>query len=895
MKKPRSIEANLISLGITLGLLVTVLLLALGGIERSLTGTVERLATATMPAQQGIDEFRHAVSRLFERQVQVLSARSEAELAPLQDRTAIERNLSQSRAQVGRALREVTGSAAATREQSELDAKTRDVLATDAALLESSRNRLAFRARLQVRAAAMSTELDQSIQEARAIAGVAHLEYVLELRRVATGASADAVVRGNARAQQDAAVELVTAVLQVGQLVGTIEVANNQDDLNSIVANQLAQTLARARTKLHVLRATLEAADAVARVEKMQTRFEAIAGEISGSGDAQSLVELRRRVLSEAAQAAELSAKMQKSAQGVSAELDAVERIVTHETQTATHSAARVVWVARGLSLSAFAVAVGVAFYSARRLRHSIHGLRAQNRELASLSNDLKAMNEGLEGLVAERSAALVARERSMRLVLDAMSEGLIPADLDGRVAGECSHAAVTWFGEAAAETPIWRYLFPEDAALQQRFQLGYEQLAQDLLPFEASADCMPKRFEKAGKVCALGYRQVFEAGRFQRVLVVVRDITHEVEADLRERDAREQHQLIAHLVKDKQGFRAFVHDGERLLTELLATPERAQALRVLHTLKGNTAVYGMESVAARCHELEAVLAERDDTLHPPEAKELWQAWRSRLARLEDVLTAGEALEINESDFSELVHGLRQRRDYAELLALAESFKWTSSALLLGRLANQAERVAERVGKSVEVHVEHNRLRVMPGALEDFWSSLIHVVRNAVDHGLESEDERLAHGKPAAGQLILSTSALAGGGLAVELADDGRGIDFTRLRAICAERGLKADSRADLLEAMFQDGVTTRSEATDISGRGVGLSAVVAACRQGGGSVEVVTQPDKGTRFRFLFPKLAVQVRDVQSRKSSRAPRPRPSRRPERQRESEAPSASAGK
>jgi HPt (histidine-containing phosphotransfer) domain-containing protein len=876
VKKPRSIEANLVSLGSVLGLLLIVLVLTLVGIQRSLGGTLERLGTSTMPAQQAIVGLRHAVSRLFERQVRVLSARSDAELEPLKDRSAIERDVSEADALLDQTLPEITGGTEAAREDSLLDSRERDVLTSDAALLASVESRLAFEAQFESRTATMKTELDQLIQEARAVAGVAHLEYVLGLRRVAAGASAEQVVRGSARAQQDAAQELVTAVLQLGQLVGTIELARTQDELNSIVGNQLAQNLSRARTKLHVLAATLEAKDAAARAENMWSAFETVAKEISGAGDAQSLVELRRRVLAEAAQATELRASMARSALGISSQLEAVERIVAHETQAATRSAARAEWIARLLSVAAFVVALGVGIHSARRLRESVHGLRAQNIELESLSHDLKTMNEGLEGLVAERSAALVARERSMRLVLDAMSEGLIPVDLTGRVAGECSQAAVSWFGELTEETPIWRYLLPDEAELQLVFQIGYEQLALDLMPFEASADCMPKRLEKDGKVFALGYRRVLEGGCFQRILVVVHDITHQVEAEARERDAREQHQLLAHLLQDKQGFRAFLHDGERLLAELLAEPERDQVLRALHTLKGNTAVYGLESVAERCHELEDALAERGDGLTAVEARALTDFWRGRLARIEDLLAAESSLEIKEDDYGELVQGLRQRREYGELISLVESFKWTSLAELLGRLATQAERVAERLGKSVEVRIEHNQLRVMPGTLQDFWTSLVHVVRNAVDHGIEGEDERLMRAKPAAGQVVLRSTQLPGGGLSVELADDGSGIDLARLSSICEERGIRASSRAELVEAIFHDGVTTRAEASDTSGRGVGLGAVLAACREAGGSVDVDTQPGKGTRFRFDFPTVAVQVREVAARAGS--PRRRSSR-----------------
>ncbi len=693
---------------------------------------------------------------------------------------------------------------------------------------------------------------------------------------MAAGAGADKLIHGSARAQQDAAEDVVTAVLGLGQLVGKLALAQSQDELNSIVANELAQNLARARTHLRVLTATLEpGTTAFSRAEKLQAQFEALAAQISTPSDANSLVELRRSVLAQASQSAELRARVSKSVVGLSGQLETLERIVAHETQEATRSARRSLWIARLLSPIALAVALGVGLHSARRLRESVRALRAQNAELASLSDDLKNVNEGLEGLVAERSAALVARERSMRLVLDAMSEGLISADLAGSIAGECSKAALAWFGAPAAATPLWSYLFPEDERLKLTFEMGYTQMTADMLPFEVCADCMPKRFEKDGKSFALDYRQVFEDGRFARVLVVVRDITHELETEARERDAREQHRLWAHLLEDKQGFLLFVRDSERILSELEAAPTLEQAQKLLHTLKGNTGVYGMESVARRCHELEDALAERGERPTPAEVSALSDFWRNRLARIADVLTAEGGVELKEEDFVELVHGLRQRRDYAELIELVQSFKWTPASVVLRRLAAQAQGVAERLGKRVEVKLEDNGLRVMPGALEDFWSSLVHVVRNAVDHGIETEEERLTAGKSAAGQLLFRTSELPGGGFRLELADDGRGIDFEQLRAACERQGLPAKTRADLIAGMFQSGITTRDEATDLSGRGVGLGAVASACRAAGGRVEVESTEREGTRFFFAFPQQSVQVR-----LKPVAAGPRPSRRP---------------
>src|SRR5450432_1320052 len=98
MKGPRSIESNLASFGLALGSLLVVLVLTLFGVEHALGARLERLGYATMPAQQAVAGLRHAVSRLFERQVQVLSTHTEAELEAIRDRHAFENALSESRA-----------------------------------------------------------------------------------------------------------------------------------------------------------------------------------------------------------------------------------------------------------------------------------------------------------------------------------------------------------------------------------------------------------------------------------------------------------------------------------------------------------------------------------------------------------------------------------------------------------------------------------------------------------------------------------------------------------------------------------------------------------------------------------------------------------------------------
>jgi two-component system chemotaxis sensor kinase CheA len=209
-----------------------------------------------------------------------------------------------------------------------------------------------------------------------------------------------------------------------------------------------------------------------------------------------------------------------------------------------------------------------------------------------------------------------------------------------------------------------------------------------------------------------------------------------------------------------------------------------------------------------------------------------------------------------------MVHSIRQRKDHDKLMNLVESWKWVPTSALLQRLSRQIRRVAERLEKPIDVTVDHNRLRVMPGPLDPFWGSLVHVVRNALDHGIEAPADRVAKGKPERGRIVLRTKPMPSGGFVVELEDDGRGIDFDALRRAATRKALPAKTRADLTAAMFHDGVTTRDEATELSGRGVGLAAVASSCKTAGGTIAVDSEAGKGTCFRFSFPGQAFRVRE---------------------------------
>ena len=174
-------------------------------------------------------------------------------------------------------------------------------------------------------------------------------------------------------------------------------------------------------------------------------------------------------------------------------------------------------------------------------------------------------------------------------------------------------------------------------------------------------------------------------------------------------------------------------------------------------------------------------------------------------------------------------------------------------------LARMARDVACQLGKQATLTVRGQDVAVDRDILDKLDAPLGHLVRNALDHAIETTAERKAAGKPAGGSLVVEARHHAGM-LSVRVTDDGRGIDLGRLRAKVVEKGLAtADlagrlSEPELLDFLFLPGFSTKSEVTDVSGRGVGLDVVHGMTAAVGGSVRVTTRPGQGTTFELSLP-----------------------------------------
>jgi two-component system, chemotaxis family, sensor kinase CheA len=190
-----------------------------------------------------------------------------------------------------------------------------------------------------------------------------------------------------------------------------------------------------------------------------------------------------------------------------------------------------------------------------------------------------------------------------------------------------------------------------------------------------------------------------------------------------------------------------------------------------------------------------------------------------------------------------------------EIAERARALRVVPFGSLLGAVERTAGDAAGAVGKRVEVGLVGGAIEIDRRVRDGLREPLLHLLRNAVDHGIEAPEARAAAGKPPAGRVEIAAS-LAGRDLRVTVDDDGRGVDVGAVRAAAAARGLEAQagSPAELLALLCEPGLTTRAAVTPLSGRGVGLDVVRQRVAEMHGRVELESRPGRGARFTLRVP-----------------------------------------
>lgn len=487
------------------------------------------------------------------------------------------------------------------------------------------------------------------------------------------------------------------------------------------------------------------------------------------------------------------------------------------------------------------------------------HSIRVgANDELGELAAAFNEMTRDLRRAMDR----LDARNRDMRLVLDNVREGLLTIDRNGRMSAERSAVIDHWFAPPQPEMAFGDYLGKVDAAAAASFEMNWQAIVEGLMPLEVSLDQLPRRMTNVGRHFALDYTLLTREGVIEGMLIVIADISARVAAERAEEHQREVVNAFECVMRDRYGFLDFFEETQALVASLCGVerPPVVEVRRQLHTFKGNAGLFGLTTLVKIAHELEDVLAEVGGDLTAPQRamlSEHWDGFRSRIgAFLGDRVER--RVDVEDADYEALLRSLAEGRDLGEIGRMVSEWRLELAANRLGRFAAFARALALRLGKAApEVAVDADRLRLSRERFAPVWATFPHLIRNAVDHGLEPEAERRTAGKSPSGKIRLH-AAREGDHVVFEVSDDGRGIDWRAVATKASAAGLPAQKQDELVNALFHDGLSTRDRVGNESGRGVGMSAVRAECERLGGVVTVESTPGKGTTIRITLPREAI-------------------------------------
>jgi two-component system chemotaxis sensor kinase CheA len=235
--------------------------------------------------------------------------------------------------------------------------------------------------------------------------------------------------------------------------------------------------------------------------------------------------------------------------------------------------------------------------------------------------------------------------------------------------------------------------------------------------------------------------------------------------------------------------------------------------------------------------------------------------------RLDELMDRVGELVIAQSRLSQLADGgadLALRAVSEEIARLSGELRDTMMVLrmvpvatLFGRFRRLVHDLARETGKAIELSTDGETTEIDKTVIERLADPLVHLIRNAADHGLETAEDRAAAGKPATGRIRLSAHQ-SGGEVVITIRDDGRGIDRDRVRAKAEAQGLiepgAAISDHDLLQMIFHPGFSTAAAVTNLSGRGVGMDVVKRTIEALRGSIDIASRPGEGSEVSLRIP-----------------------------------------
>jgi two-component system chemotaxis sensor kinase CheA len=473
----------------------------------------------------------------------------------------------------------------------------------------------------------------------------------------------------------------------------------------------------------------------------------------------------------------------------------------------------------------------------------------------------------GLEKIVDQKTAEVKEKSRAIKTIMDHVTIGLVICDQKLRIQPGYSAACKTVLNiDSDIDGQELTKLLQLNPRTADHFKAIYDQIFDsDLLIGDLSVDYLPTRFEIGAKSVGITGSVVHnEAGKSVGVLFCIADVTNLAKAE----EEIECNRGLIKMITNRDAFRQFVldtHHSFNLIKQEIAKSSKSGSQEIvrreLHTLKGNSATYGLTHLSKHIHELE------ENHAIDISSVEIIELEFVKFLNDHNTLlgvTYGESYEeaftvpatlVNQTELQ--LQNLSHPDQFIDLFSdFVRSIRLKQVKTVLGPIQENFAQLTARLGKSAKLSIKGETVLV-PTELKDLFRVIVHIIRNSVDHGIESPLER-SH-KSEEGQVTLEVTRDADV-MTIKIADDGRGLQKAQILKKSIEKGLiteaaaKSMSDQDIYKLIFAAGLSTAETVTEISGRGVGLDAVLTVIHELGGNITVNSIPGQGTTFVIKAP-----------------------------------------
>lgn len=509
----------------------------------------------------------------------------------------------------------------------------------------------------------------------------------------------------------------------------------------------------------------------------------------------------------------------------------------------------------------------------------------------------VEEQNRQLEIKVSERTAELRSKNKDIQAMLENMPQGLFTIQPDETIHPEYSRALESIFDTTQIAGITAHQLLFQKANLGSDTHsaavnainaiIGESEMNfsfnQPLLVQEYSLDINTRK-----KYLALDWNPIIEDDTVTKLMVSVRDITQLKEMETQSLAQKRELDIISQLIKmSTEKMLGFEESALRYLhlnhEAIENTPQRNEdtlglLFRNMHTIKGNCRTYGFSHLSDVVHEVESVYtALRNNPeleWNPHQLLNDLSCVHNALAEythiFKDVLGRGER-DNSAHDGVWLSHAeIEKIEDYStqgDLPGLQSYLGAIQSKPLTDVLVDvvaSLSSIAGQLGKPTPVvRFDTAKIRIKNTRFEFMCDIFAHLLRNSVDHGIETAEERLRNGKAAQGEISVRALPVLNH-LNIFISDDGRGLDLERLVKKGVERGAwpkqNPPNKQDIADLVFCSGISTKDTITDISGRGVGLDAVKKFVQAQGGNIQIVLNDVQNAPLGFTPFELVIQL-----------------------------------